>query len=114
MYAIRQHAFGTPDMLVYEEVEPLTPGPGEVRLAVTAAGVHLMDTVLRAQLRPILARVYQSDLTDRQRGSLLRLLAETYARQMKLHRSLDQLRVRLRRRLNEIYADQLGIQPPGF
>ncbi|MFF8973824.1 zinc-binding dehydrogenase [Streptomyces sp. NPDC014995] len=48
MYAIRQHAFGAPDVLVYEEVEPLSPGPGEVRLAVTAAGVHLMDTVLRA------------------------------------------------------------------
>ncbi|MCX4993491.1 zinc-binding dehydrogenase [Streptomyces sp. NBC_00568] len=48
MYAIRQHAFGAPDKLVYEEVDPPSLGPGEVRLAVTAAGVHLMDTVLRA------------------------------------------------------------------
>ncbi|MFF7090782.1 zinc-binding dehydrogenase [Streptomyces rubradiris] len=48
MYAIRQHAFGAPDKLVYEEVAAPSPGPGEVRLAVTAAGVHLMDTVLRA------------------------------------------------------------------
>lgn len=48
MFAIRQHAFGAPDKLVYEEMDPPSPGPGEVRLAVTAAGVHLMDTVLRA------------------------------------------------------------------
>lgn len=48
MYAIRQHAFGAPDKLVYEKVAPPSPGPGEVRVAVTAAGVHLMDTVLRA------------------------------------------------------------------
>ncbi|MFJ9038832.1 zinc-binding dehydrogenase [Streptomyces sp. NPDC102406] len=48
MYAIRQHAFGAPDMLVYEEVDTPAPGPGEVRVAVTAAGVHVMDTVLRA------------------------------------------------------------------
>ncbi|GGS52247.1 zinc-binding dehydrogenase [Streptomyces griseoviridis] len=48
MYAVRQHVFGPPETLVYEEVETPSPGPGEVRLAVTAAGVHLMDTVLRA------------------------------------------------------------------
>lgn len=47
-YAVRQHVFGSPQTLVYEEVDPPSPGPGEVRLAVTAAGVHLMDTVLRA------------------------------------------------------------------
>jgi NADPH2:quinone reductase len=48
MYAIRQYEFGPPENLLYEEREPPVPGPGEVRLAVTAAGVHLMDTVLRA------------------------------------------------------------------
>ncbi|MFE9677094.1 zinc-binding dehydrogenase [Streptomyces sp. NPDC006259] len=48
MYAVRQHVFGSPETLVYEEVDPPSPGPGEVRIAVTAAGVHLMDTVLRA------------------------------------------------------------------
>ncbi|MEU6389207.1 zinc-binding dehydrogenase [Streptomyces sp. NPDC046939] len=47
-YAVRQHVFGPPETLVYEEIDPPSPGPGEVRLAVTAAGVHLMDTVLRA------------------------------------------------------------------
>ncbi|MGP4043610.1 zinc-binding dehydrogenase [Streptomyces sp. 2A115] len=48
MYAIRQYEFGPPETLVYEETDPPLPGPGEVRFAVTAAGVHLMDTVLRA------------------------------------------------------------------
>ncbi|WP_217145742.1 zinc-binding dehydrogenase [Streptomyces sp. AC627_RSS907] len=48
MYAVRQHVFGSPETLVYQEVGTPSPGPGEVRLAVTAAGVHLMDTVLRA------------------------------------------------------------------
>ncbi|MDQ1034696.1 NADPH2:quinone reductase [Streptomyces sp. V3I8] len=48
MYAIRQYEFGPPQTLVYEETDAPPPGPGEVRLAVTAAGVHLMDTVLRA------------------------------------------------------------------
>ncbi|MBT2414679.1 zinc-binding dehydrogenase [Streptomyces sp. ISL-12] len=48
MYAVRQYVFGPPETLVYEEVDPSVPGPGEVVLTVTAAGVHLMDTVLRA------------------------------------------------------------------
>ncbi|THC43441.1 zinc-binding dehydrogenase [Streptomyces sp. A1499] len=48
MYAIRQYEFGPPETLVYEETAPPSPGPGEVLIAVTAAGVHLMDTVLRA------------------------------------------------------------------
>ncbi|MER8223525.1 zinc-binding dehydrogenase [Streptomyces sp. NPDC094143] len=48
MHAVRQHSFGPADNLVYEQVESPSPGPGEVRIAVSAAGVHLMDTVLRA------------------------------------------------------------------
>ncbi|WP_217242504.1 zinc-binding dehydrogenase [Streptomyces sp. AC555_RSS877] len=48
MYAVRQHVFGPPETLVYQEVDTPSPGPGEVGLTVTAAGVHLMDTVLRA------------------------------------------------------------------
>ena len=48
MHAIRQHAFGGPHTLVLEEVPDLEPGPGQVRIAVGAAGVHLLDTALRA------------------------------------------------------------------
>ncbi|SNQ49889.1 Zn-dependent oxidoreductase, NADPH:quinone reductase [Frankia canadensis] len=48
MYAIRLHEFGPADNLRYEEVDDPRPGPGEVRIAVEAAGVHLIDTRLRA------------------------------------------------------------------
>jgi NADPH2:quinone reductase len=47
MRAIRLHASGGPDRLVLDELPDLTPGPGQVRIAVEAAGVHLVDTVLR-------------------------------------------------------------------
>ncbi|GHH90848.1 oxidoreductase [Streptomyces capillispiralis] len=47
MHAIRLHAFGPADHLTYEQVEDPRPGPGQVRIAVRAAGVHLLDTALR-------------------------------------------------------------------
>jgi NADPH:quinone reductase len=47
MHAIRLHAFGPAENLVLDEVEDPTPGPGQVRIAVRAAGVHLLDTALR-------------------------------------------------------------------
>jgi NADPH2:quinone reductase len=48
MHAIRLHEFGPPGSLRYEEVEDPQPGPGQVRIAVAAAGVHLIDTTIRA------------------------------------------------------------------
>jgi NADPH:quinone reductase len=48
MHAIRLHEFGPAENLVYEEVEDPRPGPGQVRIAVAAAGVHLIDTTIRA------------------------------------------------------------------
>ena len=47
MHAIRLHAFGPAANLRYEEVDDPRPGPGQVRIAVAAAGVHLIDTALR-------------------------------------------------------------------
>jgi NADPH2:quinone reductase len=47
MHAIRLHAFGPAENLRYEEVDDPQPGPGQARIAVAAAGVHLIDTVLR-------------------------------------------------------------------
>src|SRR5829696_5477060 len=47
MKAIRQYEFGGPDALRFEEVPDPEPGPGQVRIAVAAAGIHLVDTVLR-------------------------------------------------------------------
>ena len=49
MHAIRLHAFGPAENLVYEEVPDPRPGPGEALIAVEAAGVHLIDTALRAR-----------------------------------------------------------------
>jgi NADPH2:quinone reductase len=48
MHAIRLHEFGPPENLVYEEVDDPQPGPGQVRIAVAACGVHLIDTTIRA------------------------------------------------------------------
>ncbi|MGW0766819.1 zinc-binding dehydrogenase [Streptomyces sp. NPDC002676] len=47
MHAVRLHAFGPAENLVLEEVADPVPGPGQVRVAVRAAGVHLLDTALR-------------------------------------------------------------------
>ena len=47
MHAIRLHAFGPAENLTYEHVDAPSPAPGQVRIAVAAAGVHLLDTVLR-------------------------------------------------------------------
>lgn len=48
MYAVRLYEFGPAGNLSYEEVPDPVPGTGQVRIAVEAAGVHLLDTALRA------------------------------------------------------------------
>jgi NADPH2:quinone reductase len=45
--AIRQFRFGGPEQLIYEAVPDPTPGTGQVRIAVEASGVHLVDTTIR-------------------------------------------------------------------
>ncbi|GAA4748974.1 zinc-binding dehydrogenase [Nocardioides endophyticus] len=47
MHAVRQHEFGPPDRLALEERPDLTPAAGQVRIAVEASGVHLLDTTIR-------------------------------------------------------------------
>ncbi|MGX1491063.1 zinc-binding dehydrogenase [Streptomyces tendae] len=47
MHAIRLHTFGPAENLTYERVDDPRPAPGQVRIAVRAAGVHLLDTALR-------------------------------------------------------------------
>lgn len=48
MHAIRLYEFGPAENLRYEEVPDPMPSAGGVRIVVEAAGVHLVDTVLRA------------------------------------------------------------------
>ncbi len=47
MRAIVQRVYGDPDVLVPEDRLLPEPGSMQVRVAVAAAGVHLLDTVLR-------------------------------------------------------------------
>jgi NADPH:quinone reductase len=47
VHAIRLHAFGPPERLVLDELPDLAAARGEVRIAVEASGVHLLDTTLR-------------------------------------------------------------------
>ncbi|WFB08820.1 zinc-binding dehydrogenase [Streptomyces sp. LX-29] len=47
MHAIRLHAFGPAENLAYERVADPEPAAGQVRIAVAAAGVHVLDTALR-------------------------------------------------------------------
>ena len=47
MYAIRQYEFGAPEMLRYEQLRDPAPGDAQVRVGVRAAGVHLIDTMIR-------------------------------------------------------------------
>jgi NADPH2:quinone reductase len=49
--AIVLREFGAAENLRLEEVEDPRPGPGQVRIAVTVAGVHFIDTKLRAGAR---------------------------------------------------------------
>ncbi|MGW7079284.1 zinc-binding dehydrogenase [Streptomyces sp. NPDC054866] len=51
MHAIRLHTFGPAEHLTYEEAPDPAPAPGQVRVAVTAAGVHLLDTAIRAGVK---------------------------------------------------------------
>ncbi|WP_433284285.1 zinc-binding dehydrogenase [Pseudonocardia sp. CA-142604] len=48
MKAIRQYEFGPADNLRFEEVPDPVPGEGHVLVRVAAAGVHLLDTFIRA------------------------------------------------------------------
>ena len=47
MHAIRLHEFGPPDNLLFEQVADPVPADDQVRVAVEASGVHLIDTVIR-------------------------------------------------------------------
>ena len=50
--AIRVHAHGGPDQLRWEEVEVGEPGPGQVRIAQSAAGLNFIDVYHRTGLYP--------------------------------------------------------------
>lgn len=43
MKAIRVHAYGGPEAMVYEDVPSPEPGPGQIRVRQTAVGVNFID-----------------------------------------------------------------------
>lgn len=50
VHAIRIHEVGGPDKMKWEEVEVGAPGPGQIRLKNTAAGLNYIDTYHRTGL----------------------------------------------------------------
>ncbi len=50
--AIRIHAFGGPEVLQFEDVTLVPPGPGEVHLRQHAIGLNFVDTYQRSGLYP--------------------------------------------------------------
>lgn len=51
-HAVRVHEVGGPEVLRYEAFDPGAPGPGAVRVRVTAAGVNFIDVYFRTGLYP--------------------------------------------------------------
>ncbi len=52
MKAVRVHSYGGPEVLVYEEVDTPTPGPGQVLVRVAAASVNPIDVAVRENRFP--------------------------------------------------------------
>ena len=52
MKAVRINEFGGPEVLSYEEVPVPEPGPGEVRIKLSASGVNFIDVYQRTGLYP--------------------------------------------------------------
>ncbi|MBR1222379.1 quinone oxidoreductase [Bradyrhizobium sp. U87765 SZCCT0131] len=52
-HAIRFHATGGPEVLVWEEVAVGKPGPGEARIRHTAVGLNFVDIYNRSGLYPV-------------------------------------------------------------
>ncbi len=53
VHAIRFYEPGGPEVMKWEEVEVGDPGPGEIRVKQTAAGLNFIDIYLRSGARPV-------------------------------------------------------------
>ena len=71
-----------------------------------------INDLLRAKLSPLVLRILEATPPSRQRTALLGLVAEIYAQHMRLHKTVQRLQDRLHHRLNQVYGEILGIQPP--
>jgi NADPH2:quinone reductase len=53
LHAIRFHKTGGPEVLLWEDIQVGSPGPGEVRIRQTAAGLNFIDVYHRTGLYPL-------------------------------------------------------------
>ena len=53
VHATRMHETGGPEVMKWEEVEVGDPGPGEIRVKQSAAGLNFIDIYLRSGARPV-------------------------------------------------------------
>jgi NADPH:quinone reductase len=53
VHAIQFHEPGGPEVMKWEEVEVGDPGPGEIRVKQTAAGLNFIDIYIRSGARPV-------------------------------------------------------------
>jgi NADPH:quinone reductase len=51
--AVRVHSTGGPEVLIYEEVPPPTPGAGQVLVRIQAIGVNFIEVYQRTGLYPV-------------------------------------------------------------
>jgi NADPH2:quinone reductase len=51
--AVRIHETGGPEVLRFEDFDPGSPGPGQIRIRHTAVGVNYIDTYHRSGLYPL-------------------------------------------------------------
>ena len=52
-HAIRIHETGDADKLTWDEISVAEPGPGEVRINQSAAGLNFIDVYMRTGLYPV-------------------------------------------------------------
>jgi NADPH2:quinone reductase len=50
--AVRVHKFGGPEVLTYEDITVLAPGPGQIRVKQHACGINFTDVYFRKGLYP--------------------------------------------------------------
>jgi NADPH:quinone reductase len=48
MKAVRIHEFGPPDVMKYEDIDSASPGEGQVRIRIIAAGVNPVEAYIRS------------------------------------------------------------------
>ena len=70
------------------------------------------DHDMRRRLLPIVVRILDTSPPGSGRRGLLRLVVEAYEHHLKVRNTIQILRGRLRDRLNDVYAQMLGIEPP--